>query len=156
MWATGQKCIFIRFYIYMFTRLPTFCYGFPQNFNSHSGKLNLIHCRLVCQPLSRKEKIGDSICVWPFLWFLLTGKAAVTWVIALIKCHILIDNSFFYETCKNPGYMDFIKICTVINRHGKFMSCLISLLVKLYIHEITIFIVKYFIQRGESCHSKVC
>ena len=46
------------------------------------------------------------------------------------------------------------KINTVIYNHGKFILCLISLLVKFYIHEITIFIVKYFIQKG--WHSKVC
>ena len=48
--------------------------------------------------------------------------------------------------------MDFIKICTVMCL-GKFILRLISLLVKSYIHVYTkslIFIVKYFIQRGES------
>ena len=46
--------------------------------------------------------------------------------------------------------MDFIKICTVMCL-GKFILRLISLLVKSYIYtKSLIFIVKYFIQRGES------
>ena len=97
----------------------------------------------VLELLSMKEKNRRQplICVLPFF---LSGRAVVTWANAL-KLHILINNSFFCDTCKSPGYMDFIKICTVMCL-GKFKLHLISLLVKFYIHE-------YFIQRGERCHS---
>ena len=102
----------------------------------------------VLELLSMKEKNRRQplICVLPFLLFLLSGRAVVTWANAL-KLHFLINNrlSFFCDTCKSPGYMDFIKICTVMCLE-KFILRLISLHVKFYIH-------KYFIQRGESFHS---
>ena len=52
---------------------------------------------------------------------------------------ILMDKSFFCDTCKNPGYMDFIiKYVQLSTTMANFFVCLISLLVKFYIHEITI------------------
>ena len=72
----------------------------------------------------RKKKIGNSLCVLPFLWFLPSGRVAVTWANAL-KLHILIKNSCFVcDTCRSPVYVDFIKICTVMCL-GKFILRLI-------------------------------
>lgn len=76
-----------------------FCHGFPQNFNSYSSKLNLIHCRLTCYSRSpwQKKLKTVSVCYYYSDFFLSVLRAAVTWANAL-KHDILIDNSFFYET----------------------------------------------------------
>ena len=105
--------------------------------------MNLVHCRLTCYSCSPwKKKIGEASVCYHFPDFFLLGRVAVTWANAL-KLHILLiesKHSFFYETFKNPGYMDFFKICLVIC-HSKFILCLICLLVKFYIHESAIFFV---------------
>ena len=99
------------------------------------------------QLLSLKEKkLEKRSYVTISLIFFLLGRVAVTWANALELQILLIEskNSFFYETFKNPGDMDFFKICLVIC-HSKFILCFkICLLVKFYIHEITNFLLIFY------------